>query len=245
MSSPTTPARALLAVAGPPAPLTEVPAYRGPLIGRLAELRRLREALRHGARLLTLLGPAGVGKTRLAVELAEYAPGAVAFCDLSTSRDLDQACGALSRALSIPLEGSGKPAAQIGAWLSGRGPLLLLLDNFEQLVETCAEAVGRWHEQCRGVRFLVTSRHPLGLPAELAFPLAPLSLPADREASRAALEASEAVQLFLKRPRPPRGRRSTSSGTAPWSRRWCGGSTGCLWRSSSPPPGSRSSPSGG
>lgn len=170
-------------------PRHSLPAERDAFVGRQADLQALWQAGQTGARLLTLVGPGGAGKTRLALRhgwtwLGEH-PGGVWFCDLSPARGPDGIVHAVAQGLDLPL-GPGDPVAQVGTALAARGTCLLVLDNFEQVREHAAATLGLWLDQAPAARALVTSRELLGLPGEVAVPLAPL--PDD-----------EAVALFLQR----------------------------------------------
>ena len=168
-------------------PLREVrhnlPAERDAFIGRGADLRALAQRLDAGSRLLTLLGPAGTGKTRLARRyglgwLGDW-PGGVYFCDLSEAGSLDGIHFAVAVALAVPL-GGGDPGVQLGHAIAGRGRCLLILDNFEQVVEHAQATVGRWLDRAGDAAFVVTSRERLQLPGEEILPVEPL--PLDKEA---------------------------------------------------------------
>src|SRR5207247_549749 len=110
-------------------------------------LEVLRAAFSEGARLVTLLGPGGTGKTRLATRFASATlqtwPGGVWFSDLSEARSVDGIAGAVAGALEIPL-GKDDPVLQLGRSLASRGRVLLILDNFEQVVEHAQETIGKW-----------------------------------------------------------------------------------------------------
>lgn len=189
-------------------------------VGRTADRERLEELLAAGTRVITLWGPAGMGKTRLAAHLVDRAgiggrPAAerergrrgsagraktkarsTAFCELADVRDAPALAAAVARSLAVPLRTRGRDElAQLGDALARRGPMLLVLDNVEQIVEPVAEAVGRWLRVAPEVQFLVTSRDRLRIGDEVCHELAPLSLP------ERGLEGSEAVELFLDRAR--------------------------------------------
>lgn len=151
------------------------------VLGRSAELRALQAAIDQGARLVTLYGPAGVGKTTLAQAFARtQAQLPVVEVDLRPIDRLDELRAAVAEALKIPLD----PSGDLGPSLRELGPLLLILDNFEALVEAAAGALEGWIDESALV-VLVTSREVLGVRAEVAHPVAPLP-------------ESEAVELFLR-----------------------------------------------
>jgi len=107
------------------------------------------------------------------------------FCDLSEARSLDGIASAVATALGVPL-GKGDPVVQLGHAIAGRGQALLILDNFEQVVEHAAATVGAWLERVSEARFVVTSRARLSLPGEVTQDLGPLS-------------ETDGVELFVSR----------------------------------------------
>jgi predicted ATPase/class 3 adenylate cyclase len=172
-----------------------LPAERDAFIGRDTELRELARRLDGGTRALTLLGPAGTGKTRLVQRyglgwLGDW-PGGVYFCDLSEADSLDGIHFAVAVALDVRL-GAGDAGLQLGHAIAGRGRCLMILDNFEQLVEHASATVGRWLDRAGDAAFVVTSRERLHLPGEEIFPVEPL--PLDKEA----------IELFAARARAQR-----------------------------------------
>ena len=160
-----------------------LPGERDAFVGRTAELRALAARLDVGARLLTVLGPGGTGKTRFVRRygwswLGDW-PGGVYFCDLSEARSLDGILFAVGSTLDVPL-GKDEPATQLGHAIASRGRCLVILDNFEQVVEHAPVTLGRWLDRAAEAAFVVTSRERLHLPGEEIFTIEPL--PLDKEA---------------------------------------------------------------
>ncbi|GAA4206574.1 hypothetical protein GCM10022252_68900 [Streptosporangium oxazolinicum] len=173
-------------------------------VGREGEMSRLR-ALLGEARLVTLVGPGGAGKTRLAGEVAAGERGDVCFVELAPVLGGGEAAQAVLGALGVRdaglLPGSGRPAptplARLVAVLADR-PVLLVLDNCEHLVAEVAELADRLLAACPGLRVLVTSREALGITGEVLHPVAPLPVPRAGTGARDAL-AYPAVRLFADR----------------------------------------------
>ena len=171
-------------------------------IGRAEPLAELQGMLEAGARLVTITGPGGTGKTRLGREFGRRhiaaGLGELWFVDLTRAEDLDDFLAATASSLSIvlgPSQSTAQNADEIGEWLARRGPVLLVLDNFEQIVDSSAEVLTRWLSRAPEARFLVSSREVLRLEGEHVLALGPLSVP---QGAQDALGA-EAVQLFLER----------------------------------------------
>ena len=178
-----------------PLPLT-------PLIGREHEVARL-DALLHGgeARLLTLTGPGGVGKTRLALQVAaavaERFPDGVWFVGLGAITDPDLVASAVAEVLVVR-EASDRPIAdRLRDFLSEKR-LLLLLDNFEHVLEA-APLVAELLSGCPELTVLATSRARLRVSGEREHAVPPLSFPAQGEPVAESANASEAVRLFVER----------------------------------------------
>lgn len=181
------------------APAHHLPDREDTFVGRTVELQRIPERLLEN-RLLTVLGPGGVGKTRLSLEVGRRLIGAHAggvwFCDLREARSAAGIAQVVARVLGIPLGFDAVGAVRDA--LARRGGLLLILDNFEQVVEHAEATVGAWFSAAPGLRVLTTSRVPLGLEDESTFRLGVLPLP-ETEAEHP--EHSEAFALFVSRAR--------------------------------------------
>ena len=171
-------------------------------VGREREVAEVGDLLRGGVRLLTLTGPGGVGKTRLALavaaELAADITEGVTFVPLAQIRDPARVLPTVARALGVRMDSDRPIAARLAAILQDRD-LLLVLDNLEQVVEAAPE-VAEILVACPTLRVLVTSRTRLRVSGEHAFPVPPLALPA-AGGVLAAEEAArnEAIALFVAR----------------------------------------------
>jgi predicted ATPase/DNA-binding SARP family transcriptional activator len=170
--------------------------------GKEGELARLQQSLlSRETRLLTLTGPGGSGKTRLALEAAarleDAFRGAVWFVPLADLTETSLLLSAIQQALGATGLSEGDPLEQIAALLSGR-PALLVLDNFEHLVEGGAPVARRLLERLPGLTCLITSRLRLALAGEREFPVSPLRTP-EMSAPPEQLMRVESVQLFADR----------------------------------------------
>jgi len=156
-------------------------------------------------RLLTLIGPGGTGKTRLALQTAHAAvgrfPDGVWWIDLAPLADAALVPQIAARALNVR-EQPGKPvAATLAEHLLDRH-LLLVLDNCEHLITAAADLVERLLRTAPHLYILTTSREPLAVAGEVTFPVPPLLVPDPRHPSPLAeLAAFESVQLFVERAR--------------------------------------------
>ncbi|MGE5089529.1 MAG: adenylate/guanylate cyclase domain-containing protein, partial [Candidatus Levyibacteriota bacterium] len=169
-------------------------------IGRERECAEIGEMLTT-ARLLTLLGMGGLGKTRLSLQIGadvmDLYPDGVWFIDLQAVRDGSLVASETARVLSVREE-PGRPLIQtLTAHLKTR-KLLLILDNCEQVIDASAELAGAILRAAPEVRILTTSRIALRVPGEQTYVVQPLPLPA-RSADFETLSKSTAVQLFVER----------------------------------------------
>ena len=183
-----------------------LPAPRTPLIGREQELAALKKLLISGsARLMTLTGAGGSGKTRLglqaASEVMDEFPGGVYFVALASITDPATVTSTIAQVLGMRHTG-GKTldeALQDYLRLLVHAPTLLLLDNFEHLL-AAAPLVGELLEACAPLKVLVTSRAVLHVYGEYEYPVPPLPLPEPEQlSSLEALSGNPAVTLFVER----------------------------------------------
>jgi predicted ATPase/DNA-binding CsgD family transcriptional regulator len=192
---------------------TNLPLPVTPFVGRQREVQQLNALLGdETVGLVTIVGPGGIGKTRLALaaasnqlarrpppgaERAQLYPDGVWFAPLVAVTHAEGLVAALAAALGLQLEGKGgrEPAGQILHYLQRRR-LLLVLDNFEQLAET-AGYLATLVTVAPAVKILVTSRERLDLQAEYVFPIEGLALPQVTGEQALAINTFAAVQLFL------------------------------------------------
>ena len=154
-----------------------LPAERNAFVGRKAALRDLETRLDAGSRLVSVVGPGGTGKTRLVQRfgwhyLGDY-PGGIWYCDLSQATTFDGMCLAMAQGLNLSF-GKSEVVEQIGNAIAGRGECLVVVDNFEQVVQYGRETLGRWLDRAIDARFVVTTRSVLGLDGEEVLSLDPL-----------------------------------------------------------------------
>ena len=174
----------------PSSPQHNLPFHLTSLIGRSRELDGVRAALRR-TRLVTLTGPGGVGKTRLALELAHgqvtrHSDGAW-LVELAAGTGTPDVAAETARALGVTTPRGTAPAAALRESLAGRD-LLLVLDNCEHVLEACAELAAALLASCADLRILATSRETLGVSGETVWRLEPLT-------------AEDAYRLFVERAR--------------------------------------------
>ena len=171
-------------------------------IGRRRQLQDVKAALT-GARIVTLVGPGGVGKTRLALRAATDLRRGIAdgawLVALEGLRDPELVTKAVMTSLGLRDESSQWPVSRLIDYLGSRR-LLLVLDNCEHLLDACAVLADAVLREAPSLRILATSRQPLGIAGETVIPVGPLSVPDDdREVTPERIAQSEAVALLVER----------------------------------------------
>lgn len=195
---------AALARRGPTRRALSLPAQRTRLIGRERELEEIRRLIGGGVRHLTLTGPGGTGKTRLALRAAELVAtgfaGGTIFVPLAAITDPTLLVPTIAQGMGVAVSAE-RPALDgiIGDLRSASASTLLVLDNFEQVIDA-APVVGELLAACPDLTVLVTSREVLHLYGEHAFPVSPLDLPDPALlAHPEVLAENPAVALFVER----------------------------------------------
>jgi predicted ATPase/class 3 adenylate cyclase len=180
-----------------------LPGQLSAFIGRERELAEVR-SLAAAARLVTLTGSGGSGKTRLAlqaaVELLDVALDGVWFADLAVVTEGNQVPGAVAAAFELPDHSGPAVLASILEVLTGQDAVILL-DNCEHVIDDAARFCEQVIRYCPGVRFLATSREPLGIEGERVYRVPSMSLPPRDAISAAELAGSDSVTLFVERAR--------------------------------------------
>src|SRR3984957_19109494 len=175
-----------------------LPADVSGFVGRSSELAQLADLL-GSVRLVTVTGPGGVGKTRLALRAAASADGADGSCLVELSRLTDPGLVSDTVALRLGLRGARTTDALAAVIEDLRDrDLLLVLDTCEHLADACAQFAATMLRQTSGVRILATSRQPLHVPGEEVIRLGPLPVPGTDAASTVGA-AGDAVELFTQR----------------------------------------------
>lgn len=165
-------------------------------VGREEELRAIARAFAGGARVVTLVGAPGVGKSRLAAAHGVRASGPTLFHDAASLTDPRHLSAQLARALGGEAR-PGKGADDLGRRLERRGPTLLLLDNFDGLTGA-ADLIATWARAAPELSVLITSRARLGTAGEHVMEVEPLGCP-DEGADDEAILTADAVRLMLRR----------------------------------------------
>ena len=201
-----------------------LPTERTPLIGRDRELTRLAELLEQH-RLVTLTGVGGVGKTRLAVQLAadvldRFHDGAWVVT-LASIRDPELVPTTVAAALEIA-ERPGRPLTDTLCDAIGSRGLLVVLDNCEHLLDATARLADALLDACPALRIVATSREALGVEGEQSWPTPSLGLPAlEADSDVEEVAAADAVTLFVERARAVRPDFELSAENAPSVRDIC------------------------
>jgi predicted ATPase len=196
---------------------TNLPVQPNPLVGRGREIVELTELLRRTeVRLLTLTGPGGTGKSRLALQIgaelsSDFASG-VFLVALASIRDPALVIPAIAEALAVREAPGERLAETVAAYLEQK-QMLVVLDNFEQVIEAAVD-VAALLERCAAVKVLVTSRERLRIRAERVYGVAALAVP-DQAADVHGVLANEAGALFVARATAATGSFTLDRGNAP------------------------------
>lgn len=178
-----------------------LPMQRTSFVGREKEIVQAKKML-ESSRLVTLTGIGGVGKTRLSIQAAyqilDKHPDGVWWVELAPISNPERVVDAIAAALSIQEQADRKLIETLENELHDSN-CLILLDNCEHLIETCARLADRLLQNCLGLHILATSREPLLVEGERTLQVPPLSIPQNGSVNLDALAASEAGQLFLER----------------------------------------------
>ena len=170
-------------------------------MGRGPQIAAVLDGL-HAARVVTLTGPGGCGKTRVALRAATLAAGrfgdGARLVELASLTDPALVPASVAEALGVPERDVTNPVAGIAAALADR-ELLIVLDNCEHVLESASQVVVLLAGQCRRVCVIATSRERLDVPGELVLTVPPLGLP--KNGTVRAVAASEAGSLFVTRAR--------------------------------------------
>ncbi len=184
----------------PSVPPTNLPAPLNAFVSRVPERQYLAEALgQPDSRLVTVTGPGGVGKSRLALEIARELHGQRRFPDgvfvvfLEAIESVDAVVSEILRVLQVPLQAGDDPQSRLLERLRGN-EMLLVMDNLEHLIPFASQ-LEQLLEECPKLRVLVTSRERLGLGSEWVLPLEGLSIPPDADPEA----PQHAVELFARR----------------------------------------------
>jgi predicted ATPase/Tfp pilus assembly protein PilF len=192
---------------GPPSNARRRPiaARTNRFVGREAELLHLDALVRSGADLVVLWGPAGVGKTRLAQELAQRGGagklGLMEVVDLSQARDLDNALRVIIGRIAASMRGNESAEQVVGRALGRLGEGVFVVDHVEHLARELTPMLGLWRRAAPGVCFLLTSREKLRVDGGVAVELGPLGVASGERLSPESEALSPAGLLFVERAR--------------------------------------------
>lgn len=186
-----------------PSPRLRLPASASSFVGREREIERLRTHLAQD-RIVTITGPGGAGKTRLAIEACRLEHtqrpevGDVTFVALGSVVDPGAVPAVTATALDVQRHGQGDLLDAIAAHLTGRASRLLI-DNAEHLLDAVADLVADLTARCPELTVLTTSREPIGVDGEVVWPLDTLAVPPAEAATMAEARPFAAIQLLLER----------------------------------------------
>ena len=189
--------------ARPPTVRRDLPVFLTSFVGRERDLEVLTDLL-SGHRLVTLTGPGGIGKTRLALQLVERSrpdTSDVGFVDYSGTDEAASALGEIASSLGLAPIPGGSLEERLFQHISTHR-LLLVLDNCEQLLDPVRRLATLLLERCPELRILATSRERLGVPCEVTYPVPPLSTPPNDGETRDDVTTYEAAKLFVQRAVP-------------------------------------------
>lgn len=203
---------------------TNLPIQLTTFVGRQAEIGEITELLSGNSRLVTLTGPGGMGKTRLALQTAigcsDLYPDGIWFVDLTPLSTPELIPQIVASALGITEKG-GQPVEQtVLEHLRSRN-LLIVVDNCEHLILPAAQLVEKLLRSCAHVQVLATSREPLNVPGEIILRVPPLSVPEVKVIARQSIMGHEAVQLFIERARSIESRFIATDANIPTIARIC------------------------